>query len=192
MAILVLGLVIFIGVHSIRIVAGPWRAAQIERFGPHAWRGAFSVLSIAGFVLIVYGYGLSRRYPVPIWLPPPSMDHVTALLTAIAFVMIVAAYVPGNHIKRALGQPFVSGVALWAFAHLLANGTLHAILLFGVLLIWALIALRVENRRDRQAGVVYPPGQASRDGLVVVIGLVAWAVFGFWLHGALIGIRPLG
>ena len=192
MAILVLGLVIFIGVHSIRIVAGPWRAAQIERFGPQAWRGAFAVLSIAGFVLIVYGYGLSRRYPVPIWLPPFWMDDVTALLAAIAFVMIAAAYVPGNHIKRALGQPVVSGVALWAFAHLLANGTLHAILLFAVFLIWALIALRVENRRDREAGVVYPPGRASRDGLVVVIGLLAWAVFGFWLHGALIGIRPLG
>lgn len=192
MAILVLGLVLFIGVHSIRIVAAPWRAAQIERFGPHAWRGAFAVLSIAGIVLTVYGYGLSRRYPVPIWLPPFWMAHVTALLTAIAFMMIVAAYVPGNHIKRALGQPFVSGVALWAFAHLLANGTLNAIILFAVFLVWALIEVRVENRRDREAGVVYPPGQVSRDVLVVLIGLVAWAVFAFWLHGVLIGVRPLG
>ncbi|CAD6527119.1 hypothetical protein LMG27952_01994 [Paraburkholderia hiiakae] len=192
MAILVLGLVIFIGVHSIRIVAAPWRAAQIERFGPRAWRGAFAVLSILGFVLIVYGYGLSRRYPVPIWLPPFWMAHVTALLTAIAFIMIVAAYVPGNHFKRALGQPFVSGVALWAFAHLLANGTLNDIILFAVFLVWALFELRGENRRDREAGVVYPEGQASRDVIVVVVGLVAWAVFAFWLHGVLIGVRPLG
>ena len=192
MAILVLGLLIFIGVHSIRIAAPQWRAAQIERLGPHAWRGVFAVLSIVGFVLIVYGYGLSRRYPVPVWLPPFWMAHVTALLTAIAFVMIVAAYVPGNHFKRALGQPFVSGVALWAFAHLLANGTLNAIILFAVFLIWALIEVRGENRRDREAGVVYPPGQVSRDGLVIVIGLVAWAVFAFWLHGLLIGVRPFG
>lgn len=192
MAILVLGLVIFIGVHSIRIMAGPWRAAQIERFGPRAWRGAFAGLSILGFVLIVYGFGLSRRYPVPIWLPPFWMAHVTALLTAIAFIMIVAAYVPGNHFKRALGQPFVSGVALWAFAHLLANGTLNDIILFAVFLVWALFELRGENRRDREAGVVYPAGQASRDVIVIVIGLVAWAVFAFWLHGVLIGVRPLG
>ena len=192
MAILVLGLVIFIGVHSIRIVAGPWRAAQIERLGPRAWRGAFALLSILGFVLIVYGYGLSRRYPVPIWLPPFWMAHVTALLTAIAFIMIVAAYVPGNHFKRALGQPFVSGVALWAFAHLLANGTLNDIILFAVFLVWGLFELRGENRRDREAGVVYPPGQVSRDAIVVVVGLVAWAVFAFWLHGVLIGVRPLG
>ena len=192
MAILVLGLVIFIGVHSIRIVAAPWRAAQIERFGPRAWRGAFAALSIAGFVLIVYGYGPSRRYPVPIWLPPFWTAHITALLTAIAFIMIVAAYVPGNHIKRALGQPFVSGVALWAFAHLLANGTLNDIILFAVFLVWSLIELRMENQRDREAGIVYAQGKASRDGLVVVIGLVVWAVFAFWLHGILIGVRPLG
>ncbi|QGZ56685.1 NnrU family protein [Paraburkholderia acidiphila] len=192
MVILVLGLVIFIGVHSIRIMAAPWRAAQIERFGPRAWRGAFALLSILGFVLIVYGYGLSRRYPVPVWLPPFWMAHVTALLTAIAFIMIVAAYVPGNHFKRALGQPFVSGVALWAFAHLLANGTLNDIILFAVFLVWALFELRGENRRDREAGVVYPEGQASRDVIVIVVGLVAWAVFAFWLHGVLIGVRPLG
>ncbi|WP_322105634.1 NnrU family protein [Paraburkholderia sp. J41] len=192
MGLLVLGLVIFIGVHSIRVAAPRWRAAQIERLGPQAWRGAFALLSIIGIVLVVYGYGLSRRYPVPLWAPPFWMAHVTALLTAVAFIMIVAAYVPGNHFKRALGQPFVSGVALWAFAHLLANGTLNDVVLFLVFLVWALAELRVENRRDREAGVVYPPGRASRDAIVVVIGLVAWAVFAFWLHGLLIGVRPLG
>ncbi|CAM2150056.1 NnrU family protein [Paraburkholderia tropica] len=192
MALLVLGLAIFIGVHSIRVLAGPWRAAQIERFGIRAWRGMFALLSILGVVLTVAGYGLARRYPVPVWLPPPGMAHLVALLTAIAFVMIVAAYVPNNHIKRVLGQPFVSGVALWAFAHLLANGTLHAIVLFGVFFIWALVEVRAGRRRDREAGVVSPPGSASGDALAVVIGLVAWAVFAFWLHGVLIGVRPLG
>ncbi|WP_322042241.1 NnrU family protein [Paraburkholderia sp. J67] len=192
MALLVVGLVLFIGVHSIRVVAAPWRAAQIERFGFAAWRGVFALLSILGIVLTVWGYGLARRYPVPIWLPPFGMAHVTALLTAIAFVMMTAAYVPGNHIKRVLGQPFVSGVALWAFAHLLDNGTLHAMLLFLVFLVWALFEVRAGRRRDREAGVVYPAGTAARDALVVVIGLVAWAVFAFWLHGLLIGVRPFG
>lgn len=192
MALLVVGLAIFIAIHSIRVVAAPWREAQIERFGMPAWRGFFALFSILGIVLIVWGYGLARRYPVPIWLPPFGMAHVTALLTAIAFVMIAAACVPGNHIKRALGQPFMSGVALWAFAHLLANGTLHAIVLFAALLVWALVKLRADRRRDREAGVVYAPGTLARDALAAVIGLVAWAVFAFWLHGVLIGVRPLG
>lgn len=192
MAILVVGLILFIGVHSIRMVAAPWRAAQIERFGPLAWRAMFSVLSIAGIVVTVFGYGLARRDPVLVWAPPFWMAHVTALLTAIAFILITAAYVRGNHFKRALGHPFLCGIALWAFAHLLANGTLNAIVLFGVFLVWALIEIRSELRRDREAGVVYPQGVASRDTLVVVIGLVAWAVFAFWLHGIVIGVRPLG
>jgi uncharacterized membrane protein len=192
MALLVVGLAIFIGVHSIRVVAAPWRAAQIERFGMPAWRGLFALFSMLGIVLVAYGYGLARRYPVPVWLPPFGIAHLTALLTAIAFVMVTAAYVPGNRIKRALGQPFMSAVALWAFAHLLANGTLHAIILFAALLVWALFKLRADQRRDREAGVVYPQGTLGRDALVVVIGLVAWAVFAFWLHGTLIGVRPFG
>ncbi|MCG5076008.1 NnrU family protein [Paraburkholderia tagetis] len=192
MVLLVVGLAIFIAMHLIRVVAAPWREAQIERFGMPAWRGFFALFSILGIVLIVSGYGIARRYPVPVWLPPFGMAHVTALLTAIAFVTIAAACVPGNHIKRALGQPFLSGVALWAFAHLLANGTLHAIVLFAALLVWALIKLRADRRRDREAGVVHARGTLARDVLVVVIGLVAWAVFAFWLHGVLIGVRPLG
>ena len=192
MALLVVGLAIFIALHLIRAVAAPWREAQIERFGMAAWRGFFALFSILGLVFIVRGYGLARRYPVPIWLPPFGMAHVTALLTAMAFVMVTAACVPGNHIKRALGQPFMSGVALWAFAHLLANGTLHAIVLFAALLAWALFKLRADRRRDREAGVLYAQGTLARDALVVVFGLVTWAVFAFWLHGVLIGVRPLG
>jgi len=192
MAILVLGLVLFIGAHSIRMVAAPWRAAQIARFGKHGWRGLFSLLSTAGIVLTVYGYGLARRDPVAVWAPPFWMAHVTALLTLIAFILVTAAYVRGNHFKRAVGHPFLCGVMLWAFGHLLANGTLNAIVLFGAFFVWALLDLRSERRRDREAHVVYPQGTAARDAIVVVIGIVAWAVFAFWLHGLLIGVRPLG
>jgi uncharacterized membrane protein len=192
MAILVLGLILFIGVHSIRMVAARWRAAQIERFGMQGWRATYAVLSAVGIVLTVYGYGLARREPVVVWAPPFWMAHVTGLFTAIAFVLLTAPYVRGNHFKRALGHPFLCGVALWAFAHLLANGTLNAIVLFGAFLVWSLLDARSERRRDREAGVVYPEGVASRDVLVVVIGLVGWAVFTFWLHGVLIGVRPMG
>ncbi|WP_028224289.1 NnrU family protein [Paraburkholderia ferrariae] len=191
MAILVLGLILFIGVHSVRIVAAPWRAAQIARFGKAGWRAAFAVLSLLGIALIAYGYGLARREPVLVWAPPFWMAHVTALLTAVAFIFIAAAFVPGNHFKQILGHPFLCGVALWAFAHLLTNGTLNAIFLFGAFLVWASLDMCSERRRDREAGVVYPQGTVARDAGVVAIGLVAWAVFAFWLHGLLIGVRPL-
>ncbi|PXW25528.1 NnrU family protein [Paraburkholderia caballeronis] len=192
MAVLILGLIVFIGVHSIRIVAARWREAQIARFGAGAWRGVYALLSLAGIVLTIYGYGLARHAPVPVWSPPFWMPHVTALLTAIAFVLIVAAHVRRNHFKRAIGHPLLCGIALWAFAHLLANGTLHDIVLFGVFLVWSVVAMLAGRRRDRDAGVVYPPGLVSCDALVVVIGLVAWAIFVFYLHGPLIGVRPLG
>lgn len=192
MAVLILGLIVFIGVHSIRVVAAPWRDAQIARFGVAGWRVAFAVLSLVGTVLTIYGYVLSRRAPLFVWSPPFWMPHVTALLTVMAFVLIVANYVRGNHIRRALGHPLPCGIALWAFGHLLANGTLNDIVLFGALFAWSVTLLVAGMRRDRKMGTVYPPGVVSRDGLVVVIGVVAWAIFVFYLHGPLIGVRPLG
>lgn len=192
MTVLILGLVIFIGVHSIHVIAGPWRDAQIARFGRQAWRGVFAVLSLVGIALTIVGYGIARRNAVPVWSPPPWMPHVTGLLTAIAFVLLTAGYVRGNHFKLALGHPFVAGVGLWAFAHLIANGTLNAVVLFGVFLVWCVVMFVAGRRRDRDAGVVYPPATVFGDVLVVVIGLVAWGVFAFYLHGPLIGVRPLG
>jgi uncharacterized membrane protein len=192
MTVLILGLVVFIGVHSIRVVAARWRDAQIARFGVAAWRAAFAVLSLTGTVLTIYGYVLSRHAPVFVWSPPFWMPHVTALLTVIAFVLIVANYVRGNHIKRAVGYPLPCGIALWAVGHLLANGTLNDIVLFGTLFVWALTLAVTGRRRDRDAGIVNPPSAVARDVLVVVSGVVAWAIFVFYLHGPLIGVRPLG
>jgi uncharacterized membrane protein len=192
MAVLILGLIIFIGVHLIRVVAAGWRDAQIARFGIMSWRIAFGLLSISGIVVTVYGYALARRSPVFVWFPPYWMPHVTALLTVIAFVLIVASYVRGNHIQRAIGHPLPCGIALWAFGHLLANGTRHDILLFGALFVWSLTLLITGWRRDREAGVVNPPASVARDVVAVVTGVVAWAIFVFYLHGPLIGVRPLG
>lgn len=192
MTLLIAGLVIFLGIHSVRIVADDWRTAQIARRGPKAWKGVYTLVSIVGFVLIVWGYGLARQSPVILYSPPLWLRHLGTVLTIPAFILLVATYVPGTRIKRAVGHPMVLGVKLWAVAHLLANGTLADLVLFGSFLVWAIFSYAAARRRDRAAGTVYAVGPVSRDAIAVVVGLVAWAVFAFWLHGSLIGVRPFG
>ncbi|KAA0089006.1 NnrU family protein [Trinickia soli] len=192
MAILILGLIVFIGVHCTRLVAPAWRDAQVARFGEHGWKGLYSVASLVGFVLIVWGYGVARRTPTVLWVPPVGARHLTALLVAIAFVLIVAAYIPGNRIKRGIGHPMLAGVAVWSLGHLLANGTLNAVVLFGAFLVWGAVGAIVWRRRDQLAGVQYPVGTLSGDMRVVIVGLIAWALFAFLLHRWLIGVSPLG
>jgi uncharacterized membrane protein len=192
MTLLVLGLVLFLGVHSTRIVADGWRAETIARVGPLPWKAVYSILSIAGFVLLVIGYGIARQSPVVLYTPPVWTRHVAALLTIPAFILLAAAYVPGNAIKRAVGHPMVAGVKTWAIAHLIANGTLADVVLFGSILVWAIASFTAARRRDREAGTVYPSGPASRTVITVVAGLVAWAAFAFWLHRWLIGVAPFG
>jgi uncharacterized membrane protein len=176
----------------VRIFADSWRGGRIAKMGLKPWKGVYSVISIIGFVLIVWGYGVAREAPIVLYAPPVWTRHVAALLTIPAFILLVAAYVPGTRIKRAVGHPMVAGVKIWAFAHLLANGTLADVVLFGAFLVWSIADYIVARRRDRAAGMVYVVGPASRDIIAVVVGLVAWAAFAFWLHGAWIGVRPFG
>ena len=192
MTVLILGLVLFLGAHSVRIFADDWRSRQIAHFGEGKWKGLYSVVSGIGLVLIVWGYGLARAEPVLLWSPPQWLRHVAALLTVPAFILLAAAYVPGNRIKAALGHPMVAGVKTWAFAHLLANGTLAAAVLFGAFLVWAIADFASARRRDRRAGKVYPGGSLARDAVAVIVGLVAWAAFAFLVHSWLIGVRPFG
>jgi uncharacterized membrane protein len=160
--------------------------------GEKPWKGAYSVVSAVGLVLIIWGYGIARRDPVVLWVPPVWAPHLAALLTLIAFILFLAAYIPGNHFKPWVRHPQALSVGLWAFAHLLANGTLNAIVLFGAFLVWGVLAYRAARRRDLALGAVHPAGTLARDGVAVVGGAVAWIVFAFWLHGGLIGVRPLG
>jgi uncharacterized membrane protein len=146
--------------------------------------------SLLGFGLLVWGYGLSRAAPVILWEPPRWTFHVTALLTLPAFLLLAAAYVPGNRIKAAIGHPMVAGTALWAVAHLLSNGRLGDVLLFGGFAIWAALDFRSARQRDRQAGRHYPAGPWTRDLWVVAGGLVGWGSFAGFLHAWLIGVRP--
>lgn len=192
MSALILGLLIFLGTHSVRIVAEGWRGARIAVMGEKRWKAIHTLLSLIGFGLIVWGYGDARLNPTILWPTPVWTRHVAALLTLPAFVLLVAAYVPGNRIKVAIGHPMVAGVKLWALAHLLANGTSADLALFGGFLIWAAASFRAARGRDRAAGVTRTAGPVSRDLVVLVIGVVAWAAFAFKLHVMLIGVRPFG
>lgn len=192
MTILLLGLALFLGVHSTRIVADGWRTRTLARIGEPRWKGLYSVLSIAGFALVLWGYARARQDPVVLWPSPLWARHLALPLTWGAFVLVTAAYVPGNGIKARLHHPMVLGVKVWALAHLLANNTLADLLLFGGFLVWAVFAYRAARQRDRAAGTVYAPGRASRTLLAVALGSLAWALFAFWLHGAWLGVRPLG
>jgi uncharacterized membrane protein len=192
MVYLILGLVLFLGVHSVRIVAEDWRTSTRARIGENTFKGVYSVLSILGFVLIVWGFGIARETPLQLWVPPVGMRHAASLFTLIAFVFLAAAYVPRNVIKARVHHPMVLAVKSWALAHLLANGSLAHLVLFGSFLLWAVLDFIASRRRDRALGTTYPAGTASGTGITVVVGVVAWAGFAFWLHGLLIGIRPFG
>jgi len=192
MAILILGLVLFLGVHSTRIVADGWRGATIARIGEMPWKGIYSLLSIAGFALVVWGFRIARADTLVLYTPPVWTRHLAALLLVVSFILLVAAYVPRNVIKAKLHHPMVLGVKVWALAHLLANGVAADVLLFGAFLLWAVFSYRAARRRDRASNTVYPAGTAPMTALTVVIGVVAWAVFAFMLHGPLIGVRPFG
>lgn len=190
MTVLILGLLIFLGVHSTRIFANDWRSAQVKRLGEGPWKGMYSLASIVGFGLIVWGFGLARQEPMLLWSPPTAMRHVAALLTLIAFVLLAAAYVPRNSIKSRLHHPMVLGVKTWAFAHLLANGKLADLVLFGAFLAWAIACYAAARKRDRAAGTQYAAGSAGATAATVIVGVALWALFAFWLHGLLIGVRP--
>ncbi|MEO7547851.1 MAG: NnrU family protein [Ramlibacter sp.] len=192
MLMLILGLVLFLGVHSTRIAADGWRNATIARIGALPWKGLYAVVSIAGFVLLVWGYGLARQQPVVLWSPPRGMNHLAALLMVFAFILLVATYVPRNAIKARLHHPMVLSVKVWALAHLLSNGNLADVVLFGAFLVWAVLSFRAARARDRLAGTVYAAGTATGTAITVVVGLAAWAAFAFWGHAVLIGVRPLG
>ena len=191
MELLAFGLVLFLGAHSIRIFADDWRARQIARLGLNGWKGLYSLVSLAGIVLVSVGFGRAGPQEA-LWQPPAFMPHITAALVLIAFVLVIAAYAPGNRIKAKLHHPMILGVKVWAFAHLLANGQPRHILLFGAFLLWAIVDFANSRRRDRAAGTLYPAGGLKGDVITVLVGVVAWAVFAFYLHGVLIGVRPLG
>ena len=192
MVVLVLGLLLFLGAHSVRIFADGWRARTVARLGDLPWKGLYAIVSVLGFALIIWGYGLARQQAVFLWAPPVGMKHLNSLFTLLAFILVAAAYVPRNQIKARLHHPMILGVKLWAFGHLLATAKLADALLFGAFLLWAVLDFRAARQRDRAQGTVYPPGTLAGTALTLLVGVAAWAAFAFWLHAAWIGIAPLG
>ena len=192
MAMLMLGLLLFLGTHSVRIVAEPWRTSVLAAGGAERWKLAYTALSLTGFALICWGYGQARLTPQVLWASPLWTRHLAALLMLLAFVLLSAVYVPGNAIKARLHHPMLLAVKVWALAHLLANNTLADLLLFGSFLLWAVLDLRAARQRDRTLGTQYNPGSAASTWLTLGLGAALWTVFAFWAHGWLIGVRPFG
>jgi len=193
MLVLVVGLVIFLGVHSVSIVAPGWRTATVARLGERPWKGLYSLASAVGLALIVVGYGMARRDPVVLYTPPAALRHVALVVILPVFPLLSAAYLPGR-IRAAAKHPFLLAVKLWALAHLLANGMLADALLFGAFLAWAVVdRISVKRRPAAQTHEVpaAPPG-AANDAIALIGGLVVYAVFIFWAHRWIIGVSPLG
>ncbi|MDX1606864.1 MAG: NnrU family protein, partial [Candidatus Competibacterales bacterium] len=182
---LILGLLLFLGVHSVRIVADDWRSEQIARFGENRWKLTYSLASLVGLMVLIWGYGMTRSDPVFLWHPPLWTRHLVGLLMIPAFILLAAAYVPNNRIKATLGHPMILGVKVWALGHLLANGRLGDVVLFGAFLVWAVLDFRAARRRPAGPAV---SGALPGDIATVAVGLLAWAAFAFYLHAWLIGV----
>lgn len=185
MALFLIGMILFLGIHTVPIVAGGTRQRLLARFGENGWKGMFSVVSLIGFVLLIHGYGISRQSPVPLYTPAPWLRHVTMLLMLPVFPLLIAAYLPGR-IKAAIRHPMLLAVMLWAAAHLLANGTLADVVLFGGFLVWA-IADRVSVARRGVVVAAKSSGYVN-DLLAVGIGLIVYVAIVVWLHVRLVGV----
>ncbi len=192
MEYLVSGLVLFLGVHSVRIFADGWRSRMVERLGAMPFKALYSVISLLGFGLIVWGFGQARQSPVLLWVAPVGLRHALSLLNLLGFILLVAAYVPNNFFKARFHHPMILGVKSWALAHLLVNGFVAHLVLFGSFLLWAIADYVAARRRDRAQGTIYAPANTVGTVVTVVLGVVAWAAFAFVLHGMLIGNRPFG
>ena len=190
MELLVFGLLVFLGVHTLPIFPAT-RNALVTRLGAMPYRGLFSLISAAGLVLIVMGFGQARMDGSPVLYDPPTWTrHVTMLLMLPVFVLLIAAYVPGR-IRKITRHPMLVAVKLWAFAHLLANGDLASVLLFGSFLVWA-VADRISVKRRGGAGAPVSVNVAGKGGaadiFAILAGLVVYGLFVWKGHALVIGV----
>jgi uncharacterized membrane protein len=190
MPVFIVGLVLFLGIHSVSIVAPAWREAQVAKRGERVWKGLYSVVSLVAFALLLYGFGQARQAPVVLYTPPAALRHLALLVMLPVFPLLLAAYLPGR-MKTAVKHPFLLAVKIWATAHLLANGTLADVLLFGAFLVWAVMDRISVKRRSVQHVVPGAPPSPANDAVAVVAGLAIYALFIFWAHRWLIGVSPL-
>lgn len=185
--IMILGLALFLGVH-VFVSLREQRAAVIANWGEGPYKIAFALASALGLALIVYGFGLHRSSGyIPVWSPPAWTRHIAVALMLPAVICVVAAYVPGN-IKRTLKHPMLVGIKLWALAHLIANGDLGSIILFGAFLAWAVYDRISLKRRTDPGAPPIPIGGWRNDAIAIVVGVVVYLALGFTFHPIVIGV----
>lgn len=190
MGVMITGLILFLAAHSVSIVAEPWRDRMVARLGLLPWQALYSLVVILGFVLIVWGYGLARHEPVVLYAPPAWLRHLVMLLLVPVFPLLLATYLPGR-IKTVTKHPMLVATKLWAVAHLLVNGMLADVVLFGAFLAWA-VADRISLKRRAPRPVPGAPPSRANDVIAVVGGLALYAAFALFLHTWLIGVSPIG
>ena len=196
---LILGLILFLGAHSVRVVADNWRAEKIAAWGDKAFKGVYTLVSILGFYLLVVGYGEARLQPLALWNPPIFTRHISTLLMLLSSILLIATYIPRNHFKMRLRHPMVLSVKVWALSHLLANSNLADLVLFGSFLIWSVLNFRSARARD-QAQVensVAIEDSLPKPNLYATLialfgGMALWAVITFVLHAKVVGVAPMG
>jgi uncharacterized membrane protein len=196
---LILGLVLFLGAHSVRIWADGWRNQTIEAYGEKTFKGVYALVSILGFYLLVVGYGEARLQTVALWNPPIFTKHISLLLMLLSSILLMATYIPRNHFKMRLGHPMVLSVKVWALSHLLANGNLADLVLFGSFLIWAVLNFRSARARDREQvqnpdAIEDAPLKPNLFATLIALfgGMALWALITFVLHAKLVGVAPMG
>lgn len=190
MTLLIIGLVLFLGGHSVSIINNTWRDRMAARLGIFPWQGLYSLMAIAGLVLIIHGYGLARENPVILYQSPVWLRHIALLLLVFVFPLLFAAYLPGR-IQTATKHPMLAATKIWAFAHLLVNGSLADIILFGSFLAWAVVD-RISLKRRTPLPVRGAPPSRCNDALAIILGLGLYLLFIFWLHAWLFGVSPVG
>jgi uncharacterized membrane protein len=191
MAILVLGLVIFLGLHSTRIVSESGRERAIARVGEGPWKGIYSLISVVGFVLIVWGFARARYDAPQLWTPPTWGRHITMLLMLVALILLASFHFKRSHIAVIAHHPMLWSVLLWSLGHLFANGSAADLVLFGAFFLWSAVDLASSYARDRRNGVVYPEPRLAATAGAVVVGLVLYAALLGGLHLWLFGVSPL-
>ncbi len=190
LSILIIGLVVFLGSHLF-VTKRDTRSAAIARLGAGGYRIAFSVVSLIGLALIVYGFAQYRAQGwIDIWYPPAFTRHIAVLLMLFASIFLVATYIP-SHIKTKLKHPMLAGIKTWALAHLIANGDLGSIILFGSFLAWGVIA-RIAAKKRGDNGPATAPRGFRNDVTVVVVGLALYVALGLYFHPYVIGVPAFG
>lgn len=185
---LILGIVLFLGLHSVRMVAPDFRDRMVAERGEAVWKGIYSLFSLIGLVVLIWGFGQARLVAPILWMPPTWLAHINLLLMLPALILLIASQLPAGYIKRAVKHPMILGVKVWALGHLLANGDLAALILFVTFLGWAVWnRIAVKRRGDP----VYDNPSVQFDIIAAVLGTAIY----LWLllqgHAWLIGVPPI-